>query len=272
MASCANSTSPTLCLVCSRRSTMTRSSLESRSTQLLARSPGRTASTSTPHVLQGDAASASAIHALVVPRVPAATDKLNAADSNRTLTNSRSLPTRMPLRDSVSDAGPQSEAALSLCASWIQPEGRMSLLPLFGVRFDLDTRNRAKIQQIATTVGERTGIGGAASEGGLVSESLTVSVVGLGAMGSALARAIAGTGHELTVWNRSSEKCRPLAAEGASVASSVGDAVSRSDVVANRTRRRDHHRGVIPQPTRPWSGGHSTLCRPVGGGRYVPPV
>ena len=72
---------------------------------------------------------------------------------------------------------------------------------------------------------------GAASEGDQVSESLTVSVIGLGNMGSALANAILEAGHELTVWNRSSERCRRFAAEGASVASSVGDAVSRSDVV-----------------------------------------
>jgi len=90
---------------------------------------------------------------------------------------------------------------------------------------------RAILQQRTTSVGDRTGPVGAASEGDLVSESLTVSMIGLGAMGSALASAILETGHELAVWNRSSEKCRPLAAEGASVASSVGDAVSRSDVV-----------------------------------------
>ena len=59
-----------------------------------------------------------------------------------------------------------------------------------------------------------------------MSDVQTVSMIGLGAMGSALARAIAKNGHDLTVLNRSDAKCRPLAAEGASVASSVGEAVS----------------------------------------------
>ena len=64
-----------------------------------------------------------------------------------------------------------------------------------------------------------------------MSDVQTVSMIGLGNMGSALARAIAKAGHDLTVWNRSGEKCRPLADEGASVALSVGEAVSRSDVI-----------------------------------------
>ena len=48
MASCANSTSPTHCLACSQRSTMMAFRRKSRSMRLLARSRGRTASTSTP--------------------------------------------------------------------------------------------------------------------------------------------------------------------------------------------------------------------------------
>jgi 3-hydroxyisobutyrate dehydrogenase-like beta-hydroxyacid dehydrogenase len=64
-----------------------------------------------------------------------------------------------------------------------------------------------------------------------VSELQTVSMIGLGNMGSALAGAIADSGHDLTVWNRSDEKCRALVDLGASVASSVGDAVARSDVI-----------------------------------------
>lgn len=55
-----------------------------------------------------------------------------------------------------------------------------------------------------------------------------VSVVGLGAMGSALARAFLGDGHRVTVWNRTSAKAERLVAEGASLAADPGSAVSAS--------------------------------------------
>ena len=47
-----------------------------------------------------------------------------------------------------------------------------------------------------------------------------VTVIGLGAMGSALASALVRAGHPTTVWNRT-----PRAVEGAKVASSVAEAV-----------------------------------------------
>lgn len=81
-----------------------------------------------------------------------------------------------------------------------------------------------------------------------MSDVQTVSMIGLGAMGSALARAIAKTGHDLTVWNRSEAKCRPLAADGASVASSVGEAVSRSDVVVVCVRGYDVATALFDDP------------------------
>lgn len=42
-----------------------------------------------------------------------------------------------------------------------------------------------------------------------------VTVVGLGAMGSALAAAVLRAGHPTTVWNRSAEKAQALADAGA---------------------------------------------------------
>ncbi|MBW2390550.1 MAG: NAD(P)-binding domain-containing protein [Deltaproteobacteria bacterium] len=38
-----------------------------------------------------------------------------------------------------------------------------------------------------------------------------VSVIGLGAMGLALARTLIETGHDVTVWNRTAGKAGPLA-------------------------------------------------------------
>jgi len=57
-----------------------------------------------------------------------------------------------------------------------------------------------------------------------------VSVIGLGAMGGALARALLRGGHTLTVWNRSSEKARPFVANGVTAAASIGEAVTSSSV------------------------------------------
>jgi 3-hydroxyisobutyrate dehydrogenase-like beta-hydroxyacid dehydrogenase len=58
-----------------------------------------------------------------------------------------------------------------------------------------------------------------------------VSVIGLGAMGSAIARAFASAGHALTVWNRSPDRMRPFAATGTQCAKSVSDCVAASPVV-----------------------------------------
>ena len=44
-----------------------------------------------------------------------------------------------------------------------------------------------------------------------------ISVIGLGAMGSALARALVKAGHGVTVWNRSRQKMEPLVGLGAVV-------------------------------------------------------
>lgn len=57
------------------------------------------------------------------------------------------------------------------------------------------------------------------------------SVIGLGAMGSALARALVGSGHRITVWNRTTEKASSLVSDGAVMASSAALAVAASPVV-----------------------------------------
>jgi len=55
-----------------------------------------------------------------------------------------------------------------------------------------------------------------------------VAVVGLGGMGSRIARRVLDAGHELTVWNRSREKAEPL---GVPVAASPAEAASEAEVV-----------------------------------------
>jgi 3-hydroxyisobutyrate dehydrogenase-like beta-hydroxyacid dehydrogenase len=61
--------------------------------------------------------------------------------------------------------------------------------------------------------------------------SVQVSVLGLGAMGSALAAALIEAGHPTTVWNRSPGKADGLVALGAKAAATAGDAVRNSQVV-----------------------------------------
>ena len=41
---------------------------------------------------------------------------------------------------------------------------------------------------------------------------MTVTVIGTGVMGSALARALAGAGHQVTAWNRTRSRALPLLA------------------------------------------------------------
>jgi 3-hydroxyisobutyrate dehydrogenase-like beta-hydroxyacid dehydrogenase len=58
-----------------------------------------------------------------------------------------------------------------------------------------------------------------------------IGVVGLGAMGSRIARRLADEGHELVVWNRDPAKAEPLLAVGAERAASPADAAQRAEAV-----------------------------------------
>ena len=61
--------------------------------------------------------------------------------------------------------------------------------------------------------------------------NIEVSIIGLGAMGSALAAAFLKGDHPTTVWNRSAGKADALVARGAVRASTVADAVAASKLV-----------------------------------------
>jgi 3-hydroxyisobutyrate dehydrogenase-like beta-hydroxyacid dehydrogenase len=62
-------------------------------------------------------------------------------------------------------------------------------------------------------------------------DGTAVTVLGLGAMGQALAAAPVEAGHPATVWNRSPAKARGLVDRGAVAAATIGDAVSASPLV-----------------------------------------
>jgi 3-hydroxyisobutyrate dehydrogenase-like beta-hydroxyacid dehydrogenase len=58
-----------------------------------------------------------------------------------------------------------------------------------------------------------------------------VTVIGLGNMGSALARVLQENGCTVTVWNRSPEKAAPLVAKGAVLAPSAAAAIESSPII-----------------------------------------
>lgn len=60
---------------------------------------------------------------------------------------------------------------------------------------------------------------------------MRVAVLGTGAMGTGMAGSLLRAGHEVTVWNRNPGRARPLAADGATVATGARDAVAGADVV-----------------------------------------
>lgn len=59
----------------------------------------------------------------------------------------------------------------------------------------------------------------------------SLTLVGLGPMGSAMADAYLAKGYEVTVWNRTASKAEPLVAKGAVLAPTVTDALAANELV-----------------------------------------
>jgi len=59
----------------------------------------------------------------------------------------------------------------------------------------------------------------------------TVAVIGAGHMGSAIVEALLAGGHKVAVWNRTIEKCAPLASAGARIVESPAEAIASTDLV-----------------------------------------
>ncbi len=92
-----------------------------------------------------------------------------------------------------------------------------------------------------------------------------VTVVGLGAMGSALARALVRGGHEVTVWNRTKSKAEPLVREGAALAPDLASGVAASPVVLVCLRDHEVARALLlAAGVRPHLSGRVVLQ--LGGG------
>ena len=60
---------------------------------------------------------------------------------------------------------------------------------------------------------------------------MRIGIAGLGRMGTAMAERLIEAGHELTVWNRSPEKTKPLVEAGATAVSTPADLAGRVDAI-----------------------------------------
>ncbi|MFJ6386850.1 NAD(P)-dependent oxidoreductase [Streptomyces sp. NPDC091972] len=59
----------------------------------------------------------------------------------------------------------------------------------------------------------------------------TVTVIGLGPMGQAMTRTLLTAGHPVTVWNRTARRADGIVADGATLATTPGEAVEASELV-----------------------------------------
>ncbi len=71
-----------------------------------------------------------------------------------------------------------------------------------------------------------------------------VAILGLGAMGSRMARKLLDAGHQVAVYNRSPERARALEAEGATVAATPRQAAERSEMVISMVTDDDASRAI----------------------------
>ncbi|MET7850647.1 NAD(P)-dependent oxidoreductase [Streptomyces avermitilis] len=80
-----------------------------------------------------------------------------------------------------------------------------------------------------------------------MTDTLTVSVLGTGIMGAAMARNLARAGHTVRAWNRTRAKAEPLAADGAHIADTPAEAVEGADAVLTMLHDGDAVLGVMRQ-------------------------
>jgi 3-hydroxyisobutyrate dehydrogenase len=86
-----------------------------------------------------------------------------------------------------------------------------------------------------------------------------VSVVGLGAMGSRIARRLLGAGYPVTVWNRSPGKDSLLASLGANVAATPAEAAARADMLITMVADPGSLRAVTEGSRGIAAGSHDSL-------------
>lgn len=90
-----------------------------------------------------------------------------------------------------------------------------------------------------------------------------IGFLGLGVMGQPVALTFARSGARLTVWNRSPEKCEPLRAAGATVASSPAEVFARAEVVFLMMMNEEVTDAVLERRTLAFDGivrGRTVVC------------
>ena len=81
-----------------------------------------------------------------------------------------------------------------------------------------------------------------------------IAVLGQGLMGAAVARKLLQSGLEIIVWNRTAQKCEPLIALGASVASSARSAIESAETVILLTANCTDIGSYLEEPERALAG------------------
>lgn len=89
-----------------------------------------------------------------------------------------------------------------------------------------------------------------------------VAVLGLGIMGSGMARRLLSQSFPVTVYNRNREKCVPLTAEGALVAETPREAASRSQIVLSMVSNDEASRDI-------WLGENGALAGAASGSLLI---
>ena len=82
----------------------------------------------------------------------------------------------------------------------------------------------------------------------------SVSVIGLGVMGTELARELIENGYEVTVWNRSPEKARAHVEAGATLAKSASEAIGASEATITCVRTHSDTRALLERDPTALSG------------------
>ena len=90
---------------------------------------------------------------------------------------------------------------------------------------------------------------------------MSVTVLGLGSMGTSLADAFLKAGHPTTVWNRSAARADALVARGAVRAGSARDAVTASELVVICVTTYDDVHAVRVLSTRSRWSWHTNFIR-----------
>jgi len=78
---------------------------------------------------------------------------------------------------------------------------------------------------------------------------MRVGVAGLGRMGSAIAARLIDIGHQVTVWNRTAEKVKPLVAAGAKAAASPAQLAGQVDTIVTILTNREAIAAVYEGPS-----------------------